>query len=98
MEKGNYVISKSLPNLRDQHSKMETSQEQSLYTYTYVRTYVRNVTFHSNETKLNMSTHPYHPSNSCSLYKNFFLQKMWDGKPNETMFQNRLISNIVLIH
>ena len=30
MEKGNYVISKSLPNLRDQYPKMEISQEQSL--------------------------------------------------------------------
>ena len=53
MEKGNYVISKSLPNLRDQHSKMETSQEQSLYTYTYVY-----VTFRSNETKRNLICQP----------------------------------------
>jgi len=27
MEKGNYVISKSLPDLRDQHSKMETTHK-----------------------------------------------------------------------
>ena len=27
MEKGNYVISKLLPNLRDQHSKMETTHK-----------------------------------------------------------------------
>ena len=54
MEKGNYVISKSLPNLRDQHSKMETGQEQSLYTYTYVR----NVTFRSNGTKRNLICQP----------------------------------------
>ena len=27
MEKGNYVISKSLPDLRDQYSKMETTHK-----------------------------------------------------------------------
>ena len=96
MEKRNYVISKSLPNLRDQYPKMEISQEQSLCN---VNVNV-NVTFRSVRTKRNLICQPIPTTRqTVVLYiRIFFLQKMWDGKPNETMFQNRLISNIVLIH
>ena len=56
MEKKNYVISKSLPNLRDQYPKMEISQEQSLCNVN-VNVNV-NVTFRSVRTKRNLICQP----------------------------------------
>jgi len=76
MEKINYVIGKSMPDVRDQHPKMEIGQKQSFmytYMYTYTLRYFSNEPYRKDSTKLNLTTHPHHPPNSNPLYR--ILQK-----------------------
>ena len=57
MEKGNYVISKSMPNVRDQHPKMEIGQKQG-FKYTYMYTYTFTLLFIQYNTVQNSTLQP----------------------------------------
>ena len=76
-EKRNYVISKSLPNVRDQHPKMEIGQKQSfMYTLCIcIRIRLHYFSYSTIQYNTQPNDPPLPPAKKHFFYTIFFLQR-----------------------